>query len=158
MKRLMVLCFLMAFCFAFAHAGISKIKSLKVVVTASIPSSAYIQDKDIKDAVVADLKAKLPKIVLKSDSDIICEVRYSDDYKLSVMGNMYGSYYLAMLIKSEHRDFDKIAPSSRVYWERGVFMPMIDCKTLNASVKDNIGSFVDSFAADWLGDTKTNKK
>ena len=158
MKKLLVLCCLFSMCVGYAEAGISKIKAVKVVVTSSIASAAYIQDKEIKDEVLKDLKASLSKIKIKDGADVICEIRYSDDYKLSVINDMYGSYYMAMVIKSEHKNYDKMGASHKVYWERGFFMPMIACSSLNASVKNNIGAFVSAFADDWMKDQKANKE
>lgn len=157
MKKLVLLCCLVTLCVSYAEAGLSKIKSLKVVVTASIASSAYIQAKDIKDDVVNALKLKLPKMSVKDSSDFICEVRYSDDYKLTVLNDMYGSYYMSVVIKSLHKDYDNVGASSKVYWERGFFMPLIACKSLNGSVKDNISAFISAFADDWLKDQKAKK-
>ena len=158
MKKLLVLCCLVTLCAGYAEAGLSKIKSLKLIVSASIASPEYIQSKDIADEITNDLKAKLPDIVLKNSSGFICEVRYSDDYKLSANNEMYGSYYMSVVIKSLHKSFDKVAPSSKVYWERGFFMPLIACKSLNASVKENIGAFVNAFAEDWLKDQLASKE
>ena len=158
MRRLFLLCCLAGLSISPAEAGLSKINSVKVIVIASIASPAYIRIKDIKDQVTKDLKGSPAKISVKDGADIVCEVRYSDDYKLSLQNEMYGSYYLAIVIKSPHKDFDNLGPSSKVYWERGFFMPLIACKSLNASVKTNIGAFVSAFANEWIADQIAGNK
>ena len=157
MRILLVLCCLVTLCISYAEAGLSKIKSVKVIVSAAIASSAYIQNKDINDEVLKDLKGSLSQIKVENSSDFTCEVRYIDDYKLSVINDMYGSYYMSIVIKSQQKNYDKIAASSKVYWERAVFMPLIPCKSLNASVKDSIGGCVAALADDWTKDMKSGK-
>lgn len=151
MKRALILISLFAILCANAHAGLTGIKSLKVVVIAAISGPNYIQENEIKQQIAESFKKAIPEIKLDDSSAYICELRYSDDYKIYVSGIMYGSYYLTIVIKSKYDSYDKIAPSSKVYWERVLFMPVLDCNSLNGSVKNNIKSFIEAFGAERKG-------
>ncbi|MFC1501131.1 hypothetical protein ACFL58_01615 [Elusimicrobiota bacterium] len=155
MKKVLLLLVLMSVMYINVHAGLSKIKSVKIITTAK--KSEFIKQEEIDNQVIKSFANKLPQIKVGKSGKITCEVRYSDGY-FKIEDDIFGSYYLGVAMKSDFKKYDKISPSRKTYWERGFFMPSINSKDLGESVKNNIDSIIDAFVVEWYKDKEKEKK